>query len=142
MSAAGVAYGEDVVFTTEWDANGDHLPDDWELANWGNAGWRSATGDDDMDGWNNLLEYALGRNPRAADFGTAAPITLEGDYLIATIHKQPFVTYVVESSKDLLSWGTADTTILADDETSLVVRSNFPLSAGGAHFLRIRLTAQ
>lgn len=141
-SAAGITYGDDFVFTTRWDANGDHLPDDWELANWGNTAWRAATGDDDLDGWNNLLEYALGRNPRAADFGSAVPITLKSDYLIATISKQPFVTYLVESSDDLLSWGTADTTILADDATSLVVRSNFPLSAGGVHFLRIRVTAQ
>lgn len=141
-SAAGITYGEDFVFTTGWDANGNHLPDDWEFANWGNTGWRSATGDDDMDGETNLLEYAFGRNPRAADSGSAAPITLESDYLIATIKKQPFVTYLVESSNDLLSWGTADTTILADDEASLVVRSNFPLSAGGPHFLRLRVTAQ
>jgi len=141
-SAAGITYGDDFVFTTKWDANGNHLPDDWELANWGNTVWRAATGDDDMDGWNNLLEYALGRNPRAADSGSSAPITLESDYLTATISKQPFVTYLVESSNDLLSWGTADTTILADDETSLVVRSNLPLSADGAHFLRIRVTAQ
>jgi hypothetical protein len=33
-SNAGTTYGEDLVFTTGWDANGDHLPDEWELTRW------------------------------------------------------------------------------------------------------------
>jgi hypothetical protein len=142
MSNVGTTYGEDLVFTTSWDANRDHLPDEWELANWGGTSVHSATGDDDRDGLKNLLEYALGRNPRVPDFSDANVVAPVGDYLTATISKQPFVTYAVEASSDLQTWGTADTTTVVDDPTTLVVRSNHPISGGGTHFLRIRVTAQ
>ena len=47
-----------------------------------------------------------------------------------------------KSSDDLVTWGTADTTTLVNDWTTLTVRSNHPISEGGAHFLRIRFTSQ
>src|SRR4030095_7273757 len=119
---------EDLVFTTGWDVNRDHLPDEWELANWGNTNGRSAIGDDDRDGLKNLLEYAFGRNPRLPDSAGAIPIGTVGGYLTATITKQPFVSYTVEAGSDLKTWSTADTTILLDDTTTLTVRDNFAIT--------------
>ncbi len=141
-SGAGITYGEDLVFTTRWDANGDHLPDDWEFAKWGNTSVRSATGDEDRDGLGNLLEYALAQNPRVSDSAGAIPIAAVGDHLTATITKQPFVTFTVEASSDLQTWSTADTTILLDDATTLIVRDNFAISDSVPRFLRVRVTAQ
>ena len=142
ISSAGTTYGEDLVFTTGWDANGDHLPDEWELARWGNTNARAATGDDDRDGLNNLLEYAFGRNPRAPDSAGAIPITRVGNYLTATITKQPFANYVVEASSDLRTWNTTDTTVLLNDATTLTVRDNFAITDAPMRFLRIRVTSQ
>ncbi|MHA3771702.1 outer membrane protein assembly factor BamB family protein [Verrucomicrobiota bacterium sgz303538] len=141
-SAAGTTYGEDFVFTTGWDANGNRIPDQWELDNWGNTSGHSPFVDDDRDGLPNLLEYAFGQNPRVPNSPGAVPIAQVGDYLTATITKQPFVKYTVEASSDLQSWSTADTTVLVDDATTLTVRGNTPISSGGAQFLRIRVTAQ
>ena len=107
----------------------------------GNTNARAATGDDDRDGLNNLLEYALGRNPRIPDSVGAIPIVVAGDYLTASITKQPFVNYTVEASSDLRTWSTADTTILLDDITTLSVRDNLTTGDAATRFLRIRVTA-
>src|SRR5215207_6507201 len=50
-----------LTFTTGWDANGNKLPDEWELAVWGNTSFRYNFVDDDRDGLNSQFEYALGR---------------------------------------------------------------------------------
>ena len=44
------------------DTDADGLPDDWELACFGNLN-QSATGDPDGDGQNNLFEFLAGTNP-------------------------------------------------------------------------------
>jgi hypothetical protein len=142
ISSAGITYGEDLVFTTGWDANHNHLPDEWELAKWGNTSGRSFAYDDDRDGLNNLLEYALDRNPRVPDSAGAIPIAMAGDYLTATITKQPYVNYTVEASSDLKTWSTADTTILLNNATTLTVRDNFAIADTPGRFLRIRVAAQ
>ena len=141
-SSVGTTCGEDLIFTTGWDANRDHLPDEWELANWGNTSRRAATWDDDRDGLSNLLEYALGRNPRQPDFAGAIPIARVGDHLTATIAKQPFANYVVEASGDLQTWSTTDTTVLHNDATTLTVRDNYSTENAPNRFLRIRVTSQ
>jgi len=47
---------------TEGDSDGDGLPDDWEMANFGNLDQSPAT-DYDHDGTDNLTEYRLGLDP-------------------------------------------------------------------------------
>ena len=139
-SAAGTAFGDDLVFTTGWDANGDHLPDEWELATWGNTGRRSATADDDRDGLSNLLEYALARNPRLPDPAGALPIQRVGEYLTATIAKRPHVAYLAEASGDLVGWSRAETTVISEDATTLIVRDNVSATKAANRFLRLRVT--
>ena len=142
VSSAGITYGDDFTFTTGWDANGDHLPDEWELSNWGNTSARSATGDEDRDGLANLLEYALGQNPRVADSRGAIPIELVGEYLSALVTKRPYVTCVVEASADLRTWSADETVVAFEDAATLVVRDTVPASSGISRFFRIRVTAQ
>jgi hypothetical protein len=48
------------------DADGDGLPDVWELANFGDLN-QSGTGDFEPDGLNNQQELARGTNPKVAD---------------------------------------------------------------------------
>jgi hypothetical protein len=49
------------------DADGDGLPDSWEIANFGSIQAQNAQADADKDGVNNALEYAAGTNPALAD---------------------------------------------------------------------------
>ncbi|MEI6789034.1 MAG: LamG-like jellyroll fold domain-containing protein, partial [bacterium] len=46
--------------------DGDHLPDDWEMANFGSLD-QVDSGDPDHDGLTNLQEYRLGTDPNVAD---------------------------------------------------------------------------
>lgn len=50
--------------TNRGDAEGDGLPDDWELAHGLGMGTQDATGDLDGDGSNNLAEFLAGTDPR------------------------------------------------------------------------------
>lgn len=49
------------------DADGDLMPDDWEVANGTNPAAPDADGDPDGDTLSNLTEYRLGTNPNAKD---------------------------------------------------------------------------
>ncbi len=61
--------------------------------------------DPDGDGWSNLLEYALGSDPRAAGLPPGAPAAgRSGAYLTLTFQRNPALTdltYAVEASADL-----------------------------------------
>jgi hypothetical protein len=56
------------------DRDGDGLPDDWELAKFGNLS-QTAAGDYDSDGVSNYLEYVLGRNPAAGASADSSGLT-------------------------------------------------------------------
>jgi hypothetical protein len=59
LASNGVAF---TVNAPAADADGDGLPDGWELQYFGNLG-QGAGGDADGDGLTNLQEYQQGRNP-------------------------------------------------------------------------------
>jgi hypothetical protein len=116
------------------DMDNDGLPDEWEVAKFGYVHAQHARGDTDMDGSDNLLEYALGLNPAVADF-PAAPV-IEGNYLTTTISKMPGISYTVSSGPDIATMSPADTTILTNDAATLKVRDNILFSAGPRRFMR------
>ena len=70
----------------------------------------SPDGDPDFDGWTNLMEYALGGLPLAADSDTGPQVValwpfLGLDYIRDT--GKPDLNYIVEASTDLSEWTVA-----------------------------------
>ena len=103
--------------TATSDADGDGLPDAWELAHgldlFNAAGNAGAQGDPDRDGIPHLLELAFGLDPLAADVGGLPVAASETD----PADGQPYLTvryrrlltpgallYGIEVSSDLATW--------------------------------------
>lgn len=107
--------------------------------------------DPDADGQPNLLEYALGRDPLAADApaANAGRLTLPGGVYPTLTYTRPSgltdVTYAVESSTDLSSWSrsTADVVLVSSTTAAnletLTYRTALALSPGDRRFLRLVL---
>lgn len=132
----------------------------WRFLNFGTTSANDPLGgnaaDPDGDGIPNLLEYALGSDPKTANaarlpaFGRT---TVGGEeYLTLTFPRlsaaSPAVSYTIEESLDrLATWNTIDLTaqlvgppVNQGDGTELVtVRSTVPLTAGSG-FLRLRVS--
>ncbi len=113
-----------------------------------NSGDGADLNDFDNDGIVNLLEYALGTNPK--DSASAKQLvsqieTFDGQrYLTLTIPKPTGIsgiTYVVEVSGSLEVWvsGAANTTIITDDAGTLKVRDNTPATSGN-RFIRLKVS--
>lgn len=107
--------------------------------------------DPDGDGLANLLEYALGLDPRTANVASAASIAsvirLSGEQHLALSYERPAgglpdVDYRVEVSRDLVSWShapadfTADIVALPGSRERVTARAIAPLEPR----LFIRLT--
>jgi hypothetical protein len=95
--------------------------------------------DPDMDGWSNLLEYAVGSDPNSGVGRSHIEATYETGAFLLTIRKGPGVKdvrYEVEGSPDLSqgSWSASLITTLANNAALLRVRFN-SLTATG--FLRL-----
>ncbi len=132
----------------------------WRLANFGTTSATDPTGGDaadpDGDGLSNLVEYALGSDPKSATNPRrpVAGLTTVGQASYPTITfpmlsaANAAVSYVVEESLDhLATWNPVDTTanlvgtpVDQGDGTALVtIRGTMPMSAGNS-FLRLRIT--
>ena len=112
--------------------------------------------DPDGDGIPNLLEYALGLDPKTANVGGLPQpqiVTVNGqDYLSMTVAKPQTasdVTYSAEVSGDLLSWDSspADVSTTVQPNTpagfdTLTFQDQTPMGTGngGRRFLRLRVT--
>lgn len=121
--------------------------------------------DYDGDGLPNLLEYALNLNPTVSDVNSAnlpqSQVAIrsytDGNYLSIRFTRVPLatdITYIVESSTDLLRWSTVakaasgaaftGPTVVSDDATNLSphtveIRDTMPVDAA-RRFLRLRVT--
>ncbi len=124
----------------------------------GYAAWKTSNGladdaDSDGDGYINLLEYVLGTNPNAPGppsmSAVLAPLTVNsvlGTYFTFTFTHAPArddVTWRVEMSTDLATWGTAPAgaqrvsmVVNGDGSVTEVWRSAAPVS-GTKYFARI-----
>ncbi len=119
--------------------------------------------DPDQDGWCNLLEYALGADPHAADKPPGAPVFGQaGGYLTITFQRNPQLVdlnYLVEASNLSGGWTViaqslagAATAAAAGQTPSQVTESpvngvmsvtvgdTVPMAGNAQRFLRLRVT--
>ncbi|MCP5556202.1 MAG: PKD domain-containing protein [Verrucomicrobiaceae bacterium] len=104
--------------------------------------------DPDLDGQVNLLEYAFGMSPSAAD---SLPIEFDqatvglDRFLRMTVPKNSAatdVTFIPEATSDLTnpaSWSSDGLIIETDSSTQLIVRDNVPMTGGQRRFMRVRV---
>jgi hypothetical protein len=99
--------------------------------------------DDDLDGWINLAEYALGTNPTHGS-NSGPGVALNGTTPRFTVNKgtmagaDPNVQYQVQFSPDLSDWTTQAPTIIQNNATTIVAEPPSPSAQG---FFRLVITA-
>lgn len=122
------------------EANADVTPFAQWLYDWfGSAG--DGTADNDQDGAQDLLEYALGLDPTQHEPGWQPSVTRINGFLSMTVTKSidaTDVSFIIEVSDDLLNWqnGAPHTTTLIDTATTLQVRDD---GTGPHRFIRLRV---
>jgi hypothetical protein len=103
----------------------------------------SSTGDPDLDGYNNLLEYALGTDPRSgADVRPPLAFNGSGQARLSFTKGSiagldPRVRYTVEASAFLDNWSTAGVVVIENSATTIT--ADYTLSADRV-FLRLSVT--
>lgn len=101
--------------------------------------------DPDGDGICNLIEYALGLNPKVSDTPGLPVTTNEGNYLTLTVPRSAAATDVIFTalvSGDLQTWnsGPAFTTVLIDTPALYKVRDNIPVNGAVRRFIRLQVS--
>jgi hypothetical protein len=117
----------------------------WRRAAFGTSAATGVAADDadpDGDGLQNLLEYALGRDPVAADAGGATSLARSGAdaWAFSFLRARGDVTYVVEQSVNLVDW-----TVVAHSPVAVGGVQTVPIPvppASGAVFVRLRVSGQ
>ncbi len=111
------------------------------------AGAAADAADPDLDGRSNLLEYALGSVPTAADTGSPAAAGSvtdgTGTHLTLTFSRiaDPSLVYTVEASDDLVGWTLIWTSTGAQNVAGAVVVADSAVSqqTQARRFLRLRV---
>jgi alpha-L-fucosidase len=122
----------------------------WRLAHFGqvaNTGDAANAADPDNDGRSNLLEYAVGSNPKQPDGAAPGALGKTGDGLRLTLTfpriADPALTYTVEAadSPDQPNWSAIWTSTGASNTAgSVTVPDTELISAHPKRFLRLKVT--
>jgi uncharacterized repeat protein (TIGR02543 family) len=121
------------IFTA--DADGDGLPDEWEMAYFGTL-LASPGGDTDGDGRTNFQEYQAGTNPTVADILRIESQSLSNNQSILIVSNNTGTRYNVQNSITLPgTWATIGSTQFANAFTSAV-------PAGNQRFWRLQQPAR
>jgi glucose/arabinose dehydrogenase len=140
-------------------ANGLTPLEGWRNAHWGTFSPDSSNGnqvDFDHDGLNNLLEYAMGLDPRETDDPARLPSVyfekVAGQNYVALRYQRPIngrtdVTYIVQVTDNLTSWSsgpsvtTTISTVANGDGTETVsVRDDTPTTGASRRFIRLLIS--
>ncbi|MBE0542652.1 MAG: M4 family metallopeptidase [Verrucomicrobia bacterium] len=106
-------------------------------------------GNEDLDDYNNLTEFALGTNPKVAN----PPGLIRGElrtvgqqrFLSLVVSRQtnnPAVQFIVEVADSVTGpWnsGPAHTTIVTNTQSQFIVRDNSPITTKARRFMRLKL---
>ena len=120
-----------------------HFPSDGPNA----ATLNAPTADPEGDGRSNLLEYAMGSNPKAADKPTAATAAFDGTY-VALIYTRRIgasdVAFSVKQSGNLGGWTTATAIdeVSSNNGVTETVSAKVPVNGAAQMFLRLHIAQQ
>jgi hypothetical protein len=141
LSSALLQIGEDLghalVETAVLDADGDRLPDAWEnsFSPPGAAGLGNAPADDyDGDGIPDRAEFLIGTSPVDAEDGLQLSIT---NAAALQWSAKRGISYAVEYSTNLTSWGPFDTLLLESNRVAMVSIAESEIARAG--FFRLTL---
>lgn len=127
----------------------DSVADQWRATQFGaqasNPAIAGDSADPDNDGMANLLEFALGTVPMAAESVRRPVVSIQNGYLTLSASrdgKPAGVTLLGESSATTAGWlaGAGGVVILADSDSLFKVRDVAPVSENAGRFLRLRAT--
>ncbi len=137
-------------------ANGIAPLDGWKLAKFSeaerlNEAISGNEADPENDGFTNLMEYALGLEPKQhADPARLPGVIVESDYLALRyrrpVNGRPGLLYTVQVGGNLSTWtsGPSATTLVGitsngDGTETVIVRDNVPISGEGQRFIRLQV---
>jgi len=104
----------------------------------------SALEDFDLDGFLNIVEYALGLNPLLADARLAPSPVVEGGELTLTFPRNPLlgdIRSVVEFSTDLVTWTPLDDVAVPSGNSSGIRKASITMAPYQRLFLRISVSS-
>jgi hypothetical protein len=119
--------------------------DDWRFARFtapelANPAISGETADPDADLLPNLIEYALGLEPKSPDTSPVAMID-SGGYLALSATKNPTatdITWSAETSADLETWASA--VVVTNNTNSFEARDSVLMNAAEKRFIRLKIT--
>jgi hypothetical protein len=137
-------------------ANGIAPLDGWKLAKFSeaerlNEAISGNEADPENDGFTNLMEYALGLEPKLhADPVRLPGVIMESDYLALKyrrpVNGRPGLSYTVQVGGNLSTWASGPTattpvgiTPNGDGTETVIVRDNVPVSGEGQRFIRLQV---
>ena len=131
----------------QFDTDRDAIPDDFERLVAGGSTASIGTGDVDGDGRFDMLEYATGTSPLAADSASILTARSADHFLIQSSQRDlpPWISNVLESSSGLTDWSPAVSTItLAGPDADVYQRTDdidFSSSPPARLFFRHRVVS-